>query len=97
MYAFKIYVASPSGGTGALVGGLNRAFGRVLDDGEFSIEVIHVLETPDKAVADGILATPTIVRETPGPEARVTGNCSDMAIVLVRLGLSWRPEHCFNT
>jgi len=54
--------------------------------------VINVLESPDQAVADGILVTPTIVRETPGPGTRVIGNCSDMASVLARLGLSGKPE-----
>jgi circadian clock protein KaiB len=91
MHVFKLYVASSSGGRAALAGGLKRALGGVLEDGEFKIETINVLESPDQAIAGGILATPTIVRESPAPETRVTGDCSDMITVLDRLGLTAGP------
>ncbi len=39
--------------------------------------VIDVLERPDVAEQDGILATPTLVKESPAPVRRIMGDLSD--------------------
>lgn len=41
------------------------------------LEVINVLESPAIAEAQGILATPTLVKEKPLPMRRVIGDLSD--------------------
>lgn len=41
------------------------------------VEVIDVLERPDMAERDRILATPTLVRYEPPPPRRVIGDLSD--------------------
>ncbi len=88
MHSFRIYIASSSGGSAAIAGGLDRALVNALDGGPFNIEVINVLESPERAVADSIMVTPTIILKTPAPEIRVAGNCNDMAKVLEQLGLA---------
>lgn len=40
------------------------------------LEVVDLVEDPERGDADRILATPTLVRREPGPERRVVGDLS---------------------
>jgi len=55
---------------------------------QYELEVVDVLEHPDEAAAQHILATPTVVRELPHPIRRVIGDLSDMGKVLAGLALA---------
>jgi circadian clock protein KaiB len=57
--------------------------------GRYQIEVIDLLEHPQLAAGDQILAVPTLVRRLPEPLKRIIGNLSNMERVLV--GLELRP------
>ena len=57
--------------------------------GRYQIEVIDLLEHPQLAAGDQILAVPTLVRRLPEPLKRIIGNLSNMERVLV--GLDLRP------
>ena len=57
--------------------------------GRYHIEVIDLLEPPQLAAGDQILAVPTLVRRLPEPLKRIIGNLSNMERVLV--GLDLRP------
>jgi circadian clock protein KaiB len=57
--------------------------------GRYQIEVIDLLEHPQLAAGDQILAVPTLVRRLPEPFKRIIGNLSNMERVLV--GLDLRP------
>jgi circadian clock protein KaiB len=57
--------------------------------GRYHIEVIDLLENPQLAAGDQILAVPTLVRRLPEPLKRIIGNLSNMERVLV--GLDLRP------
>jgi len=52
--------------------------------------IVDVLDHPEVAEAERILATPTLVKELPAPPRRVTGDLSDAAKVL--LGLAVQPH-----
>lgn len=56
-------------------------------DGGYSIEVIDLLEHPQLARSDEILAIPTLVRKLPEPMRRIIGDLSNTARVLVGLDL----------
>lgn len=66
---------------------------RVICDKEFGesyeLHVIDVLERPQLAEDEKILATPTLVKELPPPIRRIIGDLSDREKVL--LGLDLRP------
>ncbi|HWZ90055.1 MAG TPA: circadian clock KaiB family protein [Polyangiaceae bacterium] len=49
------------------------------------LEIIDLLEHPKKALADGIIVTPTLLRLRPSPVRRVIGNLSDTGKVLSAL------------
>jgi circadian clock protein KaiB len=57
--------------------------------GRYHIEVIDLIEHPQLAAGDQILAVPTLVRRLPEPLKRIIGNLSNMERVLV--GLDLRP------
>lgn len=58
-------------------------------EGRYELEIIDVLEFPQIAEDENILATPTLIRELPLPLRRVIGDLSDRDKVL--LGLDVRP------
>lgn len=45
--------------------------------GRYELEVIDMIVQPRRAVADGIIVTPTLVRISPLPIIRVIGNLND--------------------
>jgi len=58
--------------------------------GRYRIEVIDLLEQPQLARGDQILAIPTVVRRLPVPIRKVIGDLSDTERALV--GLDLRPS-----
>ena len=57
--------------------------------GRYRIEVVDLLQQPQLAAGDQILAVPTLVRRLPEPLKKIIGNLSDRERVLV--GLDLRP------
>lgn len=57
--------------------------------GRYSIEIIDLLENPQLAAGDQILAVPTLVRKMPEPIRKIIGDLSSQERVLV--GLDLRP------
>ncbi len=55
--------------------------------GRYQVQVIDVLEQPDDAEAQKILATPTVIRQSPPPCLRIIGDLSNAERVLQGLGL----------
>ena len=58
--------------------------------GRYTIEVIDLLEQPQFAAGDQILALPTLVRRLPPPLKKIIGDLSSEERVLV--GLDVRPR-----
>lgn len=55
--------------------------------GIYEVEVIDVLENPDLAEVEKILATPTLVKRLPEPVRKIIGDLSDREKVLWGLDL----------
>ena len=55
--------------------------------GAHRLEVVDVLEHPRRAMADGVLVSPTLTRVHPRPGVNLVGNLSDRTKVLHALGL----------
>jgi len=61
---------------------------RICDEhmqGKYSVEVIDLMENPQLARRDQIVAIPTLVRELPSPLKRIIGDLSNTERVLVGL------------
>ena len=65
---------------------LNRICSQNLKD-RCHIEVIDLLETPGAAKRDQIVAIPTLVKTSPGPQKTMIGDFANEAKVLNMLGL----------
>jgi len=53
---------------------------------QHELEVIDMLEHPERALADAIIVSPTLLKLLPLPVQRVIGNLSDTDQVLLVLG-----------
>jgi circadian clock protein KaiB len=51
------------------------------------IEVVDVLVNPQRALADHVRMTPTLLKISPAPVKRITGTLSQTSLVLAALGL----------
>ena len=58
--------------------------------GRYDIEIVDLLERPQLAKGDQILAIPTLVRKLPEPVRKIIGDLSNTERVLV--GLDLRPR-----
>jgi circadian clock protein KaiB len=59
---------------------------------KFRLEIIDVLEYPQRALADGIVVTPSLTKVSPSPIAKIVGNLSDTMGVLHALGIKASVE-----
>lgn len=87
-YLLKLYVTGSSPRTQLAIENLQRICEQELQ-GRFKLDIVDVLEHPQAAEDDRILATPTLIKQLPPPLRRVIGDLSDREKVL--LGLELRP------
>jgi circadian clock protein KaiB len=87
-YNLRLYVAGQTPKSITALANLKRICDTYLA-GRYRIEVIDLLEHPQLAAGDQILAVPTLVRRLPEPLKKIIGNLSNMERVLV--GLDLRP------
>ncbi|NJN47772.1 MAG: circadian clock protein KaiB [Candidatus Competibacteraceae bacterium] len=52
---------------------------------EYELEIINVLENPQLAFQEGIIATPTLVRVSPPPQRLILGDLADRDTLLSML------------
>lgn len=56
--------------------------------GRYELEIVDLRARPDLALADHVLAAPTVIRLAPLPERRAIGSLSDAKAVADALGLT---------
>ncbi len=84
----KLYIAGQTPRSIAALANLKRISEEHMA-GRYKIEVIDLLENPQLAKGDQILAVPTLVKDVPPPLRKIIGDLSDTESVLV--GLDLRP------
>lgn len=62
-----------------------RRIGRMVDG--LVVEVVDILENPDAADDERVVATPLLIRLSPDPQKRIFGDLSDVDLVLAELEL----------
>jgi circadian clock protein KaiB len=77
----KLFVAGNSPRSRHALENLHRLVESGLS-GHCEIEIVDVLQDPEQAERERVLATPTLVREAPLPRRRIIGDLSDAAQVL---------------
>jgi circadian clock protein KaiB len=88
-YDLRLYVAGQSRKSLTALTNLKRLCEEHLP-GRYHIEVIDLLQKPQLAAGDQILAIPTLVRKLPAPMKKIIGDFSNEERALV--GLDLRPS-----
>ncbi len=87
-YMIKLYVTGQTARSQRAIANLRRICEEELS-GRYELVVIDILERPQLAEDEKILATPTVVKELPHPIRRIIGDLSDSERGC--LGLDLRP------
>lgn len=87
-WELRLYVAGKSPKSLAAFANLKKLCEEHLP-GRYTIEVIDLVEQPQLAAGDQIVAIPTLVRKLPEPLRRIVGDLSNTERALV--GLQLRP------
>jgi circadian clock protein KaiB len=85
----RLYIAGQTPRSTAAFANLKRICEEHLA-GRYQIEVIDLIQSPQLAQGDQILAVPTLVRRLPEPIRKIIGDLSNTERVLV--GLDIRPS-----
>jgi circadian clock protein KaiB len=87
----RLYVAGGAPNSMQAIANLEAICAEYLKDGH-RLEVVDVLENPQRAMSEGVLVTPSLTKLSPQPVAQVVGNLSDKMQVLIALGLKPHVE-----
>ncbi|MCX5772383.1 MAG: circadian clock KaiB family protein [Candidatus Hydrogenedentes bacterium] len=90
-WELRLYVAGHTSKSIAALNNLRQICEQHLA-GKYKIEVVDLLENPQLAKGDEIVALPTLVRRLPEPIRKIIGSLSDTEKVLVGLQLRPREE-----
>ena len=85
-FQFRLYVAGDAPNSLLAIANLRDLCREHLQE-QHEIEIVDVIREPRRALADGVLLTPTVIRLAPGPPCRIVGNLSQRQTVLATLGL----------
>lgn len=80
----RLYVTGSAPNSIAALANMN-AVRAALEDHE--LEIVDVLERPERALADDVLVTPTLLKLAPRPPCRIVGDLRDTHQVLNSLGI----------
>jgi circadian clock protein KaiB len=89
VWDLRLYVAGQTEKSVAAIENLRRICEEHLP-GKYKIDVIDLLQNPQRASGDQIVAIPTLVRKLPNPVRRIIGDLSNTERTLV--GLQLRPH-----
>lgn len=89
-YLLTLYVTGTSPRAQVAISNLERICKQELQ-GLYELEIVDVLEHPQRAEDEKILATPTLIKALPPPLRRVIGDLSDQAKVLLGLEVRAQP------
>jgi len=88
-YLLKLYITGKTSRSERAIANLHRICAEDLS-GQYKLSIIDVLERPQLAEEEKILATPTLTKELPRPIRKIIGDLSDIEKVL--LGLDLQPH-----
>lgn len=87
VYLLKLFVTGKTPRAEIAIANIRRICEAELN-GRYQLEIIDVLENPEAAETEKILATPTLIKQLPPPLRRVIGDLTDKEKVLFGLAVS---------
>ncbi|MGR8931145.1 MAG: circadian clock protein KaiB [Gammaproteobacteria bacterium] len=85
-YLLRLYITGHTTKSERALANLTRICEKELS-GHYEIHVVDVLEHPQLAEKERIIATPTLIKELPEPLRRIIGDLSETEKVLLGLDL----------
>jgi circadian clock protein KaiB len=86
VYKFRLYVAGDAQNSAQAVANLKALCRAHLAD-RHEIEIVDVYREPTRALDDGIMMTPTLIKLAPTPVSRIIGTLAQLQPVLLGLML----------
>jgi len=87
VFKFRLYVAGDTHNSAVAIANLLALCTDYLP-GRHEIEIVDVFREPQRALEDGILMTPTLIKLAPSPTRRIVGTLTQLQPLLVALGLA---------
>ena len=85
----RLYISGKAPNSVRAIANLDAICKEYLKDG-YKLEIVDVFEKPARALAEGVIVTPSLAKVSPSPAVKVVGNLSDKANVLLALGIEGR-------
>jgi len=85
----RLYISGNAPNSVRAIANLDAICKEYLKDG-YKLEIVDVFEKPARALAEGVIVTPSLAKVSPSPAVKVVGNLSDKANVLLALGIEGR-------
>ena len=89
-YVFRLYVAGGAPNSVRALANLYALCQKHFPESH-RIEVVDILVQPLRALSDGVIVTPTLIKVSPAPEQQIIGNLSEEGELLRALSLP-EPE-----
>ncbi|MGS2743296.1 circadian clock KaiB family protein [Halomonas sp. LS-001] len=87
----RLYIAGLTATAERAIDNLRRLVSELEENGRHvDVEVIDILEQPQLAEDERILATPVVIKKSPLPSRRIVGDLSEQDKVLIGLDLKER-------
>ncbi|MDH4128402.1 MAG: circadian clock protein KaiB [Spirochaetota bacterium] len=88
----KLYITGQTPRSARAIENLKNIVENELKD-EYEMKIIDILENPQLAEDEKILATPTLIKELPPPLRRIIGDLSDSEKVLLGLDITYHKTN----
>jgi circadian clock protein KaiB len=86
-FRFRLYIAGDTLNSAQALANLSALCRLHLPD-RYEIDIVDVFQQPERALADGIFMTPTLVKLAPSPVQSIVGTLSQTQTVSLVLGLT---------
>ena len=87
----RLYVAGSAPNSVQAIANIEEICRQYLQ-GNYQLEIVDVLKQPFRALADGVMVTPSLIKLSPPPVVQVVGNLNDKNQVQLALGLTGKTE-----
>jgi circadian clock protein KaiB len=94
-YKFRLFVAGNSPHSTHAIANLRELCRRHIPDCH-QIEIVDVLREPKRALAEGILLTPVLVKLVPKPTVTLLGSLADFELARAALGLGVQGKSAYG-
>ena len=87
LVVIRLYIAGSAPNSVRALANLTSICEEYLKD-NYELEIIDILQQPQRALVDGVLLTPTLSKVSPQPRTRLVGDLGAKNDVLLALGLA---------